>query len=104
MVFGEKPSLDYALDFKKNDDIHFKSAEDNEKKLTLCDRTKVIFNELIKLYGPEKLRRRVIHNQPERKFISIQDIYFQAIIAHFCWCVTSLSYYVLGNVYIYVFF
>lgn len=59
MVFGKKPPLDYALDFKKNDDIIIKSADDDEKKLSFGDRTKEAFQELIKLYGPAKLRQRV---------------------------------------------
>lgn len=87
MVFGKKPSTDLLIDLQKEKEIKkaMKEKEKEEKKkseetVSLGDRLKGFFQELVHLYGPATLRKR-------------------ALIAHFTWCVTSLSYYVLGKVY-----
>lgn len=52
--------------------------ETEEKvKVSFNDKVKVVFNEVIKIYGPADFRRK-------------------ALICHFTWCVTSLTYYMLA--------
>lgn len=98
MVFGKKPSTDLLIELQKDKELK-KSMEEKEKeekkknevKVSFGDKMRGIFQELVNLYGPSSLRKR-------------------ALIAHFTWCVTSLSYYVLAlnadnfkaNIYLYV--
>jgi predicted MFS family arabinose efflux permease len=96
MVFGGKPSVQLMLEVQKAKEEKLaletkQKEEEPEESKTIGEKFKGFFQELVHLYGPLTLRKR-------------------ALIAHFTWCVTSLSYYVLAlngenlkaNIYLYV--
>lgn len=76
ILFNKKYDMDYYTGKEINKQ---KEAEQNAKATTpLPSKWQNIFKELSALYGPPRLRR-------------------MALICHFTWCVTALSYYVTGN-------
>lgn len=78
MLYRKKPSAEYLLDLQAPKDADIAPPENEEKvKVAFKDKVKVWFNEVIKIYGPPSLRRK-------------------ALICHFTWCVTSLTYYMLA--------
>lgn len=79
MLYRKKPSTDYLLELQSDKEAVVQSAESTEEKakVTFNDKVKKTFNEVIKIYGPASLRQK-------------------ALICHFTWCVTSLTYYMLA--------
>ena len=78
MLYRRKPSAELLIDHQPDKDAMIAPAEPEEKpKVAFNDKVKVWFNEVIKIYGPSSLRRK-------------------ALICHFTWCVTSLTYYMLA--------
>jgi hypothetical protein len=86
MVFGKKPSAELLVDVQREKEAKIalenkQKEEQAQQKKSIGDKLKGFFLELVHLYGPSTLRKR-------------------ALIAHFTWCVTSLSYYVLGEFFV----
>lgn len=79
MLYRKKPSADFLLDLQPVKDTTDAVADMNEEKTKVScnDKVKKTFNEVIKIYGPASLRKK-------------------ALICHFTWCVTSLTYYMLA--------
>jgi Sugar (and other) transporter len=95
MLYGKKPSAEYlqehqieseaflkedttaAKKIKGDDDVNDDEEEEEGKSLTFMGKVRGLFQELIKIYGPRNLRN-------------------QALICHFTWCITSLTYYMLS--------
>lgn len=78
MLYRKKPSTEYLLDLQSEKEAIIAPAEAEDKpKVAFKDKVKRWFNEVIKIYGPPSLRRK-------------------ALICHFTWCVTSLTYYMLA--------
>lgn len=79
MLYGKKPSQDLLLELEQEAiaDVPKETEKDDDKKVSLADKFRGFFNEVIKLYGPSSLRNK-------------------ALICHFTWCVTSLTYYMLS--------
>jgi hypothetical protein len=92
MLYRKKPSADQLLELENEKEVMIEQPEATEEKAPVAcnDKVKVWFKEIIKIYGPSTLRRK-------------------ALICHFTWCVTSLTYYMLAlnaknfksNIYIY---
>lgn len=93
MLYNKKPSADYLLELKneKEAEAMLQKNQVEEKKTSFNDKLKGFFRELIGIYGPPTLRTK-------------------ALICHFTWCVTSLTYYMLAlnaanlkaNIYMYI--
>lgn len=79
MLYRKKPTAEYLSELEPEKEILIVPAEVNEQKakVSFNDKIKTIFNEVIKIYGPPSLRKK-------------------ALICHFTWCVTSLTYYMLA--------
>lgn len=78
MLYRKKPSSDLLLELEPEREAVIDATESAEKaKVSFGDKVKVVFNEVIKIYGPASLRKK-------------------ALICHFTWCVTSLTYYMLA--------
>lgn len=79
MLYGKKPSAEYLINLEpdKEATIAVTDNNDEKKKVAFGDKVKQTFNEVIKIYGPASLRKK-------------------ALICHFTWCVTSLTYYMLA--------
>lgn len=79
MLYRKKPSAEYLLELQCDKEAIIEPAEETEAKAaaTFNDKVKQMFNEVIKIYGPPSLRKK-------------------ALICHFTWCVTSLTYYMLA--------
>lgn len=79
MLHRRKPSADMLLDLQEEKEAVIEAAEVTEEKakVAFSDKFKGWFNEVIKIYGPPSLRKK-------------------ALICHFTWCVTSLTYYMLA--------
>lgn len=92
MLYNKKPSAEQLLELENEKEALVETPEGTEEKAPVgCnDKLKVMFKEIIKIYGPAALRRK-------------------ALICHFTWCVTSLTYYMLAlnaknfksNIYLY---
>lgn len=92
MLYRKKPSAEQLLELENEKEAMIEPAETTEEKapVSCSDKGKNCFREVIKIYGPSNLRRK-------------------ALICHFTWCVTSLTYYMLAlnaknfksNIYIY---
>jgi hypothetical protein len=92
MLYRKKPSAEQLLDLENEKEVMIEPAETTEEKAPVAcnDKVKIWFKEIIKIYGPPSLRRK-------------------ALICHFTWCVTSLTYYMLAlnaknfksNIYVY---
>lgn len=81
MLYNKKPSADYLLELQNEKEVILEPADDdeseNKSKPSCNDKLKIWFQEIIKIYGPASLRNK-------------------ALICHFTWCVTSLTYYMLA--------
>lgn len=81
MLYRKKPSSDYLLELQCDKEAIIEASPDDEKpgapKPTLNEKLRGWFHEIIKIYGPSSLRNK-------------------ALICHFTWCVTSLTYYMLA--------
>lgn len=78
MLYRKKPSVDYLLELQCDKEAIIEpDDETDKKKVSFDDKVKQCFNEVIKIYGPSNLRQK-------------------ALICHFTWCVTSLTYYMLA--------
>lgn len=79
MLYRKKPSAELLLDLKpiKETTDNLVDNSDEQSKASCNDKVKKAFNEVIKIYGPASLRKK-------------------ALICHFTWCVTSLTYYMLA--------
>lgn len=79
MLYRKKPTIDYLLELEAEKEVIIEPAMigDEKAKATSNDKLKQTFNEVIKIYGPANLRNK-------------------ALICHFTWCVTSLTYYMLA--------
>lgn len=79
MLYGKKPSAEYLIDHQLDKEVTLAKSDDNEEKpkVSCNDKLRQVFNEVIKIYGPASLRKK-------------------ALICHFTWCVTSLTYYMLA--------
>lgn len=79
MLYGKKPSVECLLELQSEKAATITAAEETEEKVAASfkDKVKGSFNEIIKIYGPSNLRQK-------------------ALICHFTWCVTSLTYYMLA--------
>lgn len=77
MLYRKKPSAEYLLQLQPDKEAAIAPAEDDKPKISFSDKVKNLFNEVIKIYGPASLRKK-------------------ALICHFTWCVTSLTYYMLA--------
>lgn len=92
MLYKKKPSSELLLQLQpdKSAIVAPLDSSDEKPKASFNDKLRVIFNEIIKIYGPASFRKK-------------------ALICHFTWCVTSLTYYMLAlnaknfksNIYIY---
>jgi hypothetical protein len=91
MLYRKKPSAEQLLELESEKEAMVEPETNEEKAAVSCnDKVKNCFREVIKIYGPAGLRRK-------------------ALICHFTWCVTSLTYYMLAlnaknfksNIYIY---
>lgn len=76
MLYRKKPSSEYLLQLQPDKEVVIAPAED-KPKVPFGDKVRNLFNEVIKIYGPASLRKK-------------------ALICHFTWCVTSLTYYMLA--------
>lgn len=78
MLYGKKPSTDYLLELQPDKEATVAVTDNSKDKKVSCnDKLRQVFNEVIKIYGPASLRKK-------------------ALICHFTWCVTSLTYYMLA--------
>lgn len=82
MLYKKKPSADYLLELQSEKEAILEPPADDEEteekpKPSCNDKLKIWFQEIIKIYGPSSLRNK-------------------ALICHFTWCVTSLTYYMLA--------
>lgn len=83
MLYRKKPSADYLVELQAEKEIMLVPSDvdnkenDETPKSTFNDKLKGWFQEIIKIYGPSTLRNK-------------------ALICHFTWCVTSLTYYMLA--------
>lgn len=82
MLYRKKPTADYLLELQCEKEAIIEPADDsdetaNKPKPSFNDKLKGWFQEIIKIYGPATLRNK-------------------ALICHFTWCVTSLTYYMLA--------
>lgn len=80
MLYRKKPSPDYLMEIQCEKEAFIEPSTDTdspEGSSTIGDKMRGFFRELIKLYGPPSLRRK-------------------ALICHFTWCITSLTYYMLS--------
>lgn len=82
MLYRKKPAPDFLLELQcEKEGVEIidsdKEKKDAEKGKNCNDKIRGWFQELIKLYGPSNLRNK-------------------ALICHFTWCVTSLTYYMLS--------
>lgn len=79
MLYRKKPSAEYLLELEAEKEVMIELATtaDEKAKVTSGDKLRQTFNEVIKIYGPANLRNK-------------------ALICHFTWCVTSLTYYMLA--------
>lgn len=81
MLYNKKPSADYLLELKNEKEVILEPTDDDDSekkpKVSCGDKLKIWFQEIIKIYGPASLRNK-------------------ALICHFTWCVTSLTYYMLA--------
>lgn len=77
MLFRKKPSTEYLLDLHPEKEAMIAPDSEEKTKVTFQDKIRHLFHEVIKIYGPSSLRRK-------------------ALICHFTWCVTSLTYYMLA--------
>lgn len=92
MLYRKRPSAEQLLEFENEKEAMLEPADNSEEKnqASCNDKVKHFFREIIKIYGPSTLRRK-------------------ALICHFTWCVTSLTYYMLAlnaknfksNIYLY---
>lgn len=73
------------MEFAEKEQKKFKEVEQSKKNEPERTKWQNMFKELTALYGPSKLRR-------------------MALICHYTWCVTALSYYVTGKVYLIIMF
>lgn len=76
MLYRKKPSSEYLLQLQPDKEVAIAPAED-KPKIPFGEKVRNLFNEVIKIYGPASLRKK-------------------ALICHFTWCVTSLTYYMLA--------
>lgn len=74
ILFNKK----YDMEYTEKNLIKLKEAEESAMVEPPRSKLQNMFKELSALYGPPRLRR-------------------MALICHFTWCVTALSYYVTGN-------
>lgn len=65
------------LELQPEKEVAVHPETEEKVKVSFNDKVKVVFNEVIKIYGPADFRRK-------------------ALICHFTWCVTSLTYYMLA--------
>ena len=77
VLFGKNPDFEY-LDEDENEN-KVQKLENTEKKFELSKMMKQLFKEFTKLYTTKEIRKR-------------------SLISHFSWCMTSMSYYVLGKI------
>lgn len=83
MLYGKKPTSDYLLELQPEKEevveVAKEDADDDEKKekASFSEKVRGSLSEVIKIYGPSNLRNK-------------------ALICHFTWCVTSLTYYMLS--------
>lgn len=92
MLYRKKPTADQLIELENEKEVMIEQPEATEEKAPVgCgDKVNGMFKEVIKIYGPANLRRK-------------------ALICHFTWCVTSLTYYMLAlnaknlksNIYLY---
>ncbi|CRK89407.1 CLUMA_CG003157, isoform A [Clunio marinus] len=77
MLYRKKPSPDYLLELQCDKEAIIESMDEKSSTVSFADKIGKLFHEIIKIYGPATLRRK-------------------ALICHFTWCVTSLTYYMLA--------
>jgi MFS family permease len=86
MLYRKKPTSDYLADLQgieaEKEVMLVSSDADNKEneekpKPSFKEKLQGMFQEVIKIYGPSSLRNK-------------------ALICHFTWCVTSLTYYMLA--------
>ncbi len=82
MLYRKKPPADYLLELQCDKEAIIEpSSEENVtksgEKPKFSENLSKCFHEIIKIYGPASLRTK-------------------ALICHFTWCVTSLTYYMLA--------
>lgn len=79
MLYRKKPTADYLLELQCDKEVIIDATEEEKpgEKTTFNDKLRRWFQEIIKIYGPASLRSK-------------------ALICHFTWCVTSLTYYMLA--------
>lgn len=92
MLYRKKISTEQLLELESEKKAMIEQPEATEDKAPVAcnDKFGIFFKEVIKIYGPAGLRRK-------------------ALICHFTWCVTSLTYYMLAlnaknfksNIYVY---
>jgi MFS family permease len=81
MLYRKKPAPDFLLELQcEKEGVEIVDAPNEKKEVeakSCNEKIRGWFQELIKLYGPSNLRNK-------------------ALICHFTWCVTSLTYYMLS--------
>jgi MFS family permease len=84
MLYRKKPTADYLVELQAEKEVMLvpsdpdnKENEEDKPKPSFNEKLRGWFQEIIKIYGPSTLRNK-------------------ALICHFTWCVTSLTYYMLA--------
>lgn len=77
MLYRKKPADDLLVELLPEKEADIKPADEEKSKVSFEDKVRSAFQEVIKIYGKWSLCKK-------------------ALICHFTWCVTSLTYYMLA--------